>query len=913
MEAIAGLSLAANIAQFIDLSAKIFHGAKEIYQSSSGMTQESLELDHVLQSMRLISLKLDPPSSRRANDDDETFRRLAVDCRVLSDQIIEMIQDEISKHPLRKRQAVVAILKNIWTRKERLDLERRLDNCRSQLELHLILTSSSDIRNRLASISTTTDNQINVLKKVHGHLIQLSRGAQVTSLSTAAQNQMRELFTLSNEQYENLAQVHIRKGLATPDMNLRFHNVVNAHDETFKWLFANENDFIEDSLQRSCKRVTAFNSSKLGEDKSSAVEDENAAEQSLDISNDSEWSIWQLDDGFEEPNQDWWYKRDETVVWIDEEPNEDWWYKRDETGVWIDEKRATLQARPENELHQHYLAAGRLFIDWLALGAGFFHILGKLGSGKSTLMKFLFKHPRTKEELFTWAGGKTLVLAKFFFWKPGSPEQKSLDGLFRSLLCEILHSVPDLVATAFPDQWHKVIDSPWQAPPDLHFTDDEIRAAINNLFHRRETYETYAFCLFIDGLDEYQETLQDDYKVLIRILKEWVHLSEGGLKICVSSREYNVFENAFPAERRIRLQDLTAVDMERYARNMLEDLNDEDQKSHLVSEIVSKSDGIFLCVALVVKVFRDYIDDDQDFASFDEVLESLPEEMELLFEHLLATMHKPARQRAYQIFALMAQVKAQYDEELFLLSSIFVEDYARNQKFAMQPVYKYANGDLESLEETAKKRLNGFCRGLVEVKTTKQRGKYIAFTHRSVPEFLERDSTQCVMTTHLKGFSEADAIRQIFLAYLRTVKKPVNHSLWGRFAAKLITDEFESHAPYPYLCCFESAIVDKFGRHGTLEMDCSKPLDQQTLVIDGSQRHRFDNGRSIGNFFLVSPFYLSASFGKLDYVIFRIERDPSLMDVGLKRTFLDKCLALDLGGNWSRKRFQKLISNKRYL
>lgn len=97
---------------------------------------------------------------------------------------------------------------------------------------------------------------------------------------------------------------------------------------------------------------------------------------------------------------------------------------------------------------------------------------------------------------------------------------------------------------------------------------------------------------------------------MIRILKEWVNLSDGCLKICVSSREYNVFENAFPTEKRIRLQDLTAIDMERYARSMLEDLEDEKQKSRLVSEIVSKSDGIFLWVALVVKVFRDYIDDD---------------------------------------------------------------------------------------------------------------------------------------------------------------------------------------------------------------------------------------------------------------------------------------------------------------
>lgn len=141
MEAIAALSLAANIAQFIDLSTKVFHGAKEIYQSPSGMTKENLELEGILQSMRLISLKLDPPSTTRIGDDDEILRRLAVECRSLSDQMIEMLQEEMSKHPPRKRQAVVAVFKNILTRKDRQELERILNNCRSQLELHLILTT----------------------------------------------------------------------------------------------------------------------------------------------------------------------------------------------------------------------------------------------------------------------------------------------------------------------------------------------------------------------------------------------------------------------------------------------------------------------------------------------------------------------------------------------------------------------------------------------------------------------------------------------------------------------------------------------------------------------------------------------------------------------------------------------------
>lgn len=50
------------------------------------------------------------------------------------------------------------------------------------------------------------------------------------------------------------------------------------------------------------------------------------------------------------------------------------------------------------------LSSRESFIHWLSAGSGIFHITGKLGSGKSTLMKFLCDHPRTEAELQEWAG-----------------------------------------------------------------------------------------------------------------------------------------------------------------------------------------------------------------------------------------------------------------------------------------------------------------------------------------------------------------------------------------------------------------------------------------------------------------------------------------------------------------------------
>jgi hypothetical protein len=78
--------------------------------------------------------------------------------------------------------------------------------------------------------------------------------------------------------------------------------------------------------------------------------------------------------------------------------------------------------------------AGHSFTQWLERGSGFFNVKGKLGAGKSSLLKFLCEWPEAKKHLQGWAVGKTFVLADFFFWRWGSETQRSLDGLIRDLL-----------------------------------------------------------------------------------------------------------------------------------------------------------------------------------------------------------------------------------------------------------------------------------------------------------------------------------------------------------------------------------------------------------------------------------------------------------------------------------------------
>ena len=96
------------------------------------------------------------------------------------------------------------------------------------------------------------------------------------------------------------------------------------------------------------------------------------------------------------------------------------------------------------------------FKDWLRDKNDIYWISGKAGSGKSTLMKFLVEDRSVGQYLNKWAGSSAkLVLVSWFFWAAGSPMQRSKEGLFQSLLFQILRRCPDLIPIVCERRWQE--------------------------------------------------------------------------------------------------------------------------------------------------------------------------------------------------------------------------------------------------------------------------------------------------------------------------------------------------------------------------------------------------------------------------------------------------------------------------
>ena len=118
----------------------------------------------------------------------------------------------------------------------------------------------------------------------------------------------------------------------------------------------------------------------------------------------------------------------------------------------------------------------------------------------------------------------------------------------------------------------------------------------------------HRFCFFIDGLDEFEGRPREICDFLINLA------STVNVKLCVSSRPWNEFENAFGSDfsKVLRVHDHTRGDIQLYIQDLIvrdsafQQLQDLDERySAVVAKISESAQGVFLWVFLVVREVSD--------------------------------------------------------------------------------------------------------------------------------------------------------------------------------------------------------------------------------------------------------------------------------------------------------------------
>jgi len=422
----------------------------------------------------------------------------------------------------------------------------------------------------------------------------------------------------------------------------------------------------------------------------------------------------------------------------------------------LNEERASMTAIPL--LEREVMCSLK---DWLQTSSkmanhtpDIYWVSGKPGSGKSTLMKFLahedMNNGEVMELLEQWAQGLEVLTPSFYFWKPGTPEQKSLAGMLRSLIFQLLRA-NDNLSKGLIDHLHsrkKLKRTPSKF--ECHWTVPTLDLALDYLL--KATEGQFMICFFIDGLDEFEDSQYSKNKLLRRLQKL---ASRNHVKLCVASRPEQAFEDEYAANMHLRLEDLTYTSIVRFVEDKLKEHTQWHKlvpdrlrtREHLLRAVVQKAEGVFLWVVLAVQDVERGLDDQNDIETLFQRVSRLPSELADLYTRMLSVMSQEYQDDARKIFQWMLDRPKEYMQVIDLMFLFWPEDM--QSALLSQDNSVDASSRLSGPTENLKVILRTRCVGMLEVKRSVGQGfqnleafdSEIRFVHRSAYDFLLASET----------------------------------------------------------------------------------------------------------------------------------------------------------------------------
>ena len=426
------------------------------------------------------------------------------------------------------------------------------------------------------------------------------------------------------------------------------------------------------------------------------------------------------------------------------------------------------------------------FVRWLRSSHDIYWVTGKPGSGKSTLMKYLCEQEQVRRNLQAWTQDKPLIIANFFFWHSGTAIQKSQHGLFQTLLYNIFRQCPNLIAELVPDR----------CPTGESWTRDQLMKVFLSL--RDRPPNNTRFCIFIDGLDEYE----GDHREVIRIIND---MAQSGIKICFSSRPWNVFEEAYAdnAGFKLHVHDHTSHDIanfvneqfgqdERFLR--LRHINSGYQD--LVDEIISRANGVFLWVFLVVRSLSRGLTNEDTIEDFQRRLRAIPTDLKTYFKLMLQSTEDVYQSQAARIYLMCLNSPG----PLWItpLSFFAEEDYSHfGAQLCIPKVYSERQEEKDA--QIAIRRIKARCPDLLEIKYSDRPDNWqVQFLHRTAHDFIATEDVLKYLTSLEPNFEVHDHLCH---AYILTTKLFLLHearisSEITRFSLYQVADLFLFHTKF---------------------------------------------------------------------------------------------------------------------
>ncbi|KAI1269729.1 hypothetical protein F5Y18DRAFT_371327 [Xylariaceae sp. FL1019] len=741
MDPVSALSLASNILSVIDISSKVLLSAYKLYQSDNDTTEEAAHSGFIIEDLQKAAESIEI-HHRGLTPHEQALSNLAKKTTDLSKDIIDTLSSgniQGKKSFWRAFQASVTLS----TKSSKLNsLTERARDCRSEIILRLnlmLVNQNSEIKHWIQGLDTQScelQSQGRLeLGQINEKLLEVLEAVQASETKNQATrseyaSSVREIRKLLESlKVATVSVTHrnmILRLLYFPSIHWREDTISNPASRTFEWITS---AFLHMDSNRNPPGVqNATHTTQRGTyEEESVVEAMNSEEKS--------WERFCTDAAERRK------------------------YKEDIAAEALKRERAS-----------------QIFKNFLTGENGIFFFTGKAGCGKSTLMKHISpsNNKYVRDALDHWASTRRrpLISIPMYFWISGNKLQRSVEGFYRTILFHFLRNQPDAMHDLFPDSAARFADEVLRDQP---MRMSEILTAVSRMA-TTTIFDNHAFCIFVDGLDEYEGD-KVEHLELARLLRGWAQ--HQNVKVICSARPYQEFIETFrDVATIIRLHDLTCADIALYAFDTLrneQQLQASDSRiwsyehDNLVMQIVKRSEGVFIWSITVVRFLSTLVGHSTTQA-LSALLDDTPKPMNELYKQILSR-RKPMAQKKGNIllFVVCSLPDLKNAFSLSWLDEFKDPNFPMNQSPSFYPPVE-VDRRLRALRTEFSDGTAGLLELRKEVSTNSNRTfwpffGYRAFLiHRTARDFLKREWLPTVLPTICLPASIEDISRRMALA-----------------------------------------------------------------------------------------------------------------------------------------------------
>ena len=340
---------------------------------------------------------------------------------------------------------------------------------------------------------------------------------------------------------------------------------------------------------------------------------------------------------------------------------------------------------------------------------GFLWIKGKPGTGKSTLMKFAFSQASKPKQ-------GNVVIA-FFFNARGETLEKTIIGMYRSLLLQLLDKIPTLQCT--PDSLSLLpssigADYQWT----IHSLENQLQQAVLSLG------DTPVIC-FIDALDECEQWQVRSMISFFEHLGELAVSSGRSFRVCLSSRHYPEVTIRRGISLVLEGQEGHTQDINDYLENMLR-IGTSASAQKIRKDLQEKSRGVFMWIVLVVDILNKEYDGGRMYA-LERRLKQIPADLHDLFRDILTRDSTDKDELILCIqWVLFAKQPLQPEQLYFAILA------------GIEPDALVSQHHQDVTPDTIRRFLLRSSKGLTEI--TESKNTKVQFIHESVRDFLLKEN-----------------------------------------------------------------------------------------------------------------------------------------------------------------------------